>query len=58
MYLTRTTLLLIMCSYMLFVSTVDWISQPAGAWYRPFLVALAVIVIAAFCHREQNSDDL
>lgn len=58
MYLTRSTLLLIMCSYMLFVASVDWISQATGAWYRPFLIGLVIIIIAAFCHREQNSDDL
>ncbi len=58
MYLTRSTLLLIMCSYILFVSSVDWMAQSTGAWYRPFLVGMVVIVIAAFCHREQNSDDL
>jgi hypothetical protein len=57
-YLTRSTLLLLMCGYLLFVSSVDWISLPTGAWYRPFIIALAVIIIAAFCHREQNSDDL
>jgi hypothetical protein len=47
-----------MCGYLLFVSSVDWISLPTGAWYRPFIIALAVIIIAAFCHRERNSDDL
>lgn len=47
-----------MCSYMLFVASVDWISQATGAWYRPFLIGLVIIIIAAFCHREQNSDDL
>lgn len=58
MYLTRSTLLLLMCSYLLFVSSVDWISLPTGAWYRPFVLGLAIIGVAAFCHREQNSDDL
>lgn len=58
MYLTRSTLLLLMSSYLLFVSSVDWISLPTGAWYRPFIIGLVVIIIAAFCHREQNSDDL
>jgi len=47
-----------MSSYLLFVSSVDWISLPTGAWYRPFIIGLVVIIIAAFCHREQNSDDL
>lgn len=47
-----------MCSYLLFVSSVDWLALPSGTWYRPFIIAALVIAIAAFCHREQNSDDL
>ena len=45
-------------SYLLFLISVDWVSQADGAWYRPFIIGLLVILIAAFCHREQNSDDL
>lgn len=58
MYISRSTLLLLMFSYLLFLTSVDWVSQPEGAWYRPFIVGLLVILIAALCHREQNSDDL
>jgi len=57
-YITRSTLLLLMFSYLLFLISVDWVSQADGAWYRPFVIGLLVILIAAFCHREQNSDDL
>ncbi len=58
MYITRSTLLLLMFSYLLFLISVDWVSQTDGAWYRPFIIGLLIILIAAFCHREQNSDDL
>ena len=47
-----------MFSYLLFLISVDWVSQADGAWYRPFIIGLLVILLAAFCHREQNSDDL
>ncbi|MDP1931514.1 MAG: hypothetical protein Q8L60_08660 [Gammaproteobacteria bacterium] len=56
MYITRTTLLLLLFSYLLFLLSVDWMSQPDGAWYRPFIVGLLVIGVAAFCHREQSDD--
>ena len=58
MYITRSTLLLLLLSYLIFLLSVDWLSQPGGAWYRPFVICIAVIGIAAFCHREHNSDDL
>jgi hypothetical protein len=57
-YISRSTLLLLMFSYLLFLTSVDWVSHADGAWYRPFIVGLLIILIAAFCHREQNSDDL
>lgn len=47
-----------MFSYLLFLTSIDWVSEPTGAWYRPFVIALLVIIIAAFSHREQNSDDI
>ena len=56
MYITRSTLLLIVFSYLIFLLSIDWLSQPDGAWYRPFIVALLVIAIAALCHREQADD--
>ena len=58
MYITRSTLLLLLFGYLLFLLSVDWVSQPEGAWYRPFIIGFLVITVAAFCHREQNADDL
>ncbi len=56
MYITRSTLLLLLFGYLLFLLSVDWVTQPDGAWYRPFIIGLLVIAVAAFCHREQTDD--
>ncbi|MES3007740.1 MAG: hypothetical protein V4751_08210 [Pseudomonadota bacterium] len=58
MYITRATLLLMLFSYLLFLTSVDWLAETDGAWYRPFIIGLLVIALAAFSYREQNSDDL
>lgn len=56
MYITRSTLLLMVFSYLIFLLSIDWLAQPDGAWYRPFIIGLLVIGIAALCHREQTDD--
>ena len=58
LYITRATLLLVLLSYLLFLTSVDWLAETDGAWYRPFIIGLLVIALAAFSLREQNSDDL
>ncbi|MDX1491171.1 MAG: hypothetical protein R3332_07780 [Pseudohongiellaceae bacterium] len=58
MYISRSTLLLLLSSYLLFLLSADWVSQPDGAWYRPFIISGLIILVAAFCHREQHSDEL
>lgn len=58
MYIPRSILILLIIIYLLFLLSVDWINQPGGAWYRPFLVGLLIIAIAGWTHREQNSDEL
>jgi len=46
-----------MIIYALFLLSVDWINQPDGAWYRPFLAGFIIIAIASWTHREQDSDE-
>ncbi|MEQ8407065.1 MAG: hypothetical protein RKH07_02175 [Gammaproteobacteria bacterium] len=58
MYIPRTILTLLIIIYLLFLMSVDWINQPAGSWYRPFLIGLVIITVAAWAHREQDSDEL
>jgi hypothetical protein len=51
-------LILLVFSFLLFLLSADWIMQPFGAWYRPFLIALIIIAAAAWAYREQNADDI
>lgn len=44
--------------YLLFLLSVEWINQVDGAWYRPFLVGLVIVLVASWSHREQDSDEL
>lgn len=58
MYIPRGVLILLLTIYLLFLISVDWINQPAGAWFRPFLIGAAVVLMAAWIHRDQDSDEL
>jgi hypothetical protein len=58
MYIPPSTLLFLVFSYLLFLLSVNWAMQPDGAWYRPLIVCLLVIAVAAWSYREQHSDEL
>jgi hypothetical protein len=51
-------LVLIVIIYLLFLISVDWINQPVGSWYRPFAVGLLIVLVAAWAHRDRDSDEL
>ena len=42
----------------MFLVSVDWINEPSGAWYRPFIIGFIVVLVASWAHREQDSDEL
>jgi len=44
--------------YLLFLVSVDWINQSSVHWYRPFGIGFLIIVIAAWTHRERDTDEL
>lgn len=58
MYIPRSLLIMLVILYLLFLLSIEWINQVDGAWYRPFLVGLLVVVVASWSHREQDSDEL
>lgn len=57
MYIPRSILILIVVLYLLFLLSIDWITQAGGAWYRPHLAALAAIAVVALTVRESGSDE-
>lgn len=58
MYVPPSTLIFAIFAYLLFLLGSDWALQPEGAWYRPFLLCLIVIAVAAWSYRGQESDEL
>jgi hypothetical protein len=42
----RLVILLLVIAYIFSPTLFSWIVNPEGAWYRPFIVWIAVIVIA------------
>lgn len=42
----RLVILLLLVAYIFSPSLFNWIINPEGAWYRPFIVWVVVIVIA------------
>ena len=50
-------LILMVVLYLLFLLSIDWITQAGAAWYRPWLVALAAITVVALTGRERDSDE-
>lgn len=58
MYIPPSTLLFVLFTYLLFLLSIGWSMEAAGAWYRPLLICFAVIGIAAWAYQEQNSDEL
>ncbi len=58
MYIPRPILILLVIFYLMFLLSVDWINQNSVHWYRPFGIGFFIIGIAAWTHREQDSDEL
>ena len=56
-YIPRSMLILMVVLYLLFLLSIDWITQAGGAWYRPHLAALVAIAVVALTVRERDSDE-
>ena len=57
MYIPRSILMLLVIIYLLFLLSVDWINAAGELWYRPFIVAFIVILVASWAHRDQETDE-
>jgi len=42
----RLVILLLLVTYIFSPSLINWILNPEGAWYRPFIIWVLVIIIA------------
>jgi hypothetical protein len=59
-YISRSVLLLILAAYVFSPTAFGWMIDPAGAWYRPYLI-WAAIVAATFLLQARapaNEDEL
>lgn len=57
LYIHRSVLLLFAFICLILMAGMEWASAPDAAWYRPFLLAGAIILLAALMQRHQESDD-
>lgn len=58
MYSYRLVLLLVLSFYLFSPVIIDWWIEPAGAWYRPFLIWLALIVVSVWLEQQKGYDEL
>ena len=54
----RPIILIVLLLYILTPGLLQWITDPEGAWYRPFIVWLSVIAIAFIVQVREESNDL
>ncbi|HRF87501.1 MAG: hypothetical protein E6Q87_03680 [Cellvibrionales bacterium] len=55
MYLSRPIMLLLMAAYVFSPALLGWMIDPAGVWYRPYLIWIG-IVLAAFLLQPRRVD--
>ena len=56
-YIHRSVLLLFVFICLVLMVGMNWAAAPGASWYRPFLLAVLVIVFAAWMQRHQANDD-
>lgn len=57
MYIPPFVVHLLLVIYLLFMVSAGWVAHPDGAWYRPFLLGLAVVLTASLAHRRRDADE-
>lgn len=53
----RPLILLVLVAYIFSPTLYAWVIDPAGAWYKPYII-WAMVVVAAYIlqHRERHDD--
>lgn len=54
----RPLLLLVLVAYMFSPALYGWIINPAGAWYKPYIIWAMVIVVAYVVQNRSKTHDL
>lgn len=57
MRLQRPLILLLFGLYIFSPTLFNWVINPEGAWYRPFIIWAVIIVIAYCLQRPQDNSD-
>jgi hypothetical protein len=58
MYIYRLVLLLVVGIYLFSPAIMDWWIDPTGAWYRPYLLWLILIVVTFILQSGRDADEL
>ncbi len=58
MYIYRLVFLLILGVYIFSPVIMDWWIAPGGAWYRPYVIWLAIIALAYWLERKRGPNEL
>jgi hypothetical protein len=58
MYIYRLVLILVVGIYLFSPAIMDWSIAPNGAWYRPYLLWLILIVVTFILQSQQDADEL
>ncbi|WP_459206769.1 hypothetical protein ACSMEV_00125 [Pseudomonas sp. MLB6B] len=58
MYIYRLVLLLVVGIYLFSPAIMDWWIDPTGAWYRPYLLWLILIVVTFILQSQRDADEL
>lgn len=53
----RPLLLLVLVAYIFSPTLYAWVINPAGAWYKPYIIWAVVIVIAYIMQNRSKSHD-
>lgn len=55
---TRPLILMLLILYIFSPTFFGWVINPDGAWYRPYIIWVLVIVVAYYLQGRPRSDDL
>lgn len=57
MYIYRLVLLLVISIYIFSPIVLDWWGEPGSAWYRPYLIWLALIGVAIWLESKRDPNE-